>query len=115
MNYYLCNTRYKNISSDLNGKGSPSNSPKAANASGYPPTSGFLMAEKMKLGREDQGDTDTGDVQIKKNNPKTSFKAFCDYLIGELISFIFFSREESTKKASPLLYMFTRVTGVVGN
>lgn len=55
-----------NISSDLNGKGSPNNSPKAANVSGYPPTSGFLMAEKMKLGQEDQGDTDTGDVQIKK-------------------------------------------------
>ncbi|XP_043993051.1 Golgi-specific brefeldin A-resistance guanine nucleotide exchange factor 1 isoform X2 [Gambusia affinis] len=54
------------LTTDLNGKGSPSNSPKAANASGYPPTSGFLMAEKMKLGREDQGDTDTEKKAPKK-------------------------------------------------
>uniref|UniRef100_A0A3P9Q1V8 Golgi-specific brefeldin A-resistance guanine nucleotide exchange factor 1 n=1 Tax=Poecilia reticulata TaxID=8081 RepID=A0A3P9Q1V8_POERE len=50
----------------------PNNSPKAANASGYPPTSGFLMAEKMKLGREDQGDTDSGDKKGPKKPPRFS-------------------------------------------
>ncbi|KAK5617386.1 G-box binding factor [Crenichthys baileyi] len=43
---------------DLHSMGSPNNSPQAVTTSGYPPTSGFLMAEKMRLGREDQGDND---------------------------------------------------------
>lgn len=36
--------------------------PQAETAPVCPPTSGHLMAEKMKLGRQDQGDNDTGET-----------------------------------------------------
>lgn len=32
----------------------------------YPPTSGYLMAEKMRLGRQDQGDNDSCEILIFK-------------------------------------------------
>ncbi|XP_054653677.1 Golgi-specific brefeldin A-resistance guanine nucleotide exchange factor 1 isoform X2 [Dunckerocampus dactyliophorus] len=40
--------------------------PQADSTPGYPPTSGYLMAEKMRLGRHDQGDNDTIDKKTKK-------------------------------------------------
>ncbi|XP_071337602.1 Golgi-specific brefeldin A-resistance guanine nucleotide exchange factor 1 isoform X2 [Trachinotus anak] len=40
--------------------------PQAENAPVCPPTSGHLMAEKMKLGRQDQGDNDA----VEKRGPK---------------------------------------------
>lgn len=60
------------LTTDLNGKGSPNNSPKVVNGSGYPPTSGHLMAEKMKLGREDQGDNDIAEKKSPQKPPRFS-------------------------------------------
>lgn len=50
------------LSSDLNRLDSTNgvSLPPAENAPVCPPTSGHLMAEKMRLGRQDQGDNDTG-------------------------------------------------------
>lgn len=45
----LCNTNGKSL-------------PQMENAPVCPPTSGHLMAEKMKLGRQDQGDNDAGEI-----------------------------------------------------
>ncbi|XP_041865617.1 Golgi-specific brefeldin A-resistance guanine nucleotide exchange factor 1 isoform X2 [Melanotaenia boesemani] len=42
------------------------NAPPAENAPVCPPTSGHLMAERMKLGRQDQGDTDSDKRAPKK-------------------------------------------------
>ena len=38
------------------------NVPETESAAVCPPTSGHLMAEKMRLGRQDQEETDTGDL-----------------------------------------------------
>nr|XP_057912253.1 Golgi-specific brefeldin A-resistance guanine nucleotide exchange factor 1 isoform X2 [Doryrhamphus excisus] len=40
--------------------------PQADGTPGYPPTSGHLMAEKMRLRRQDQGDNDTIEKKSKK-------------------------------------------------
>ncbi|XP_045926331.1 Golgi-specific brefeldin A-resistance guanine nucleotide exchange factor 1 isoform X3 [Micropterus dolomieu] len=40
--------------------------PQAENAPMCPPTSGYLMAEKMSLGRQDQGDSDTAEKKAPK-------------------------------------------------
>lgn len=37
-------------------------SAQAVSAPMFPPTSGHLMAERMKLGRQDQGDNDAGEA-----------------------------------------------------
>lgn len=57
------------LSSDVNRLGSTNGPsfPKAENAPVSPPTSGHLMAEKMRLGRQDQGDNDTGETVISFN------------------------------------------------
>ncbi|XP_062286179.1 Golgi-specific brefeldin A-resistance guanine nucleotide exchange factor 1 isoform X2 [Scomber scombrus] len=46
--------------------------PQAENALVCPPTSGHLMAEKMRLGRQDQGDTDTGEKRVPKKPQRFS-------------------------------------------
>lgn len=52
------------LSSDLNRLGNTNglSLPQGENALICPPTSGHLMAEKMRLGRQDQGDTDNGET-----------------------------------------------------
>uniref|UniRef100_A0A4W6FFF1 Golgi-specific brefeldin A-resistance guanine nucleotide exchange factor 1 n=1 Tax=Lates calcarifer TaxID=8187 RepID=A0A4W6FFF1_LATCA len=44
--------------------------PQTENAPVCPPTSGHLMAEKMKLGRQDQGDNDAGETLILSTKPQ---------------------------------------------
>ncbi|KAM4600045.1 Golgi-specific brefeldin A-resistance guanine nucleotide exchange factor 1 isoform 1-T1 [Fundulus diaphanus] len=61
-----------NLIADLSSMDSPNNSPKVVNASGYPPTTGYLMAEKMRLGREDQGDSDIVEKGAPKQPPRFS-------------------------------------------
>ncbi|XP_022620877.1 Golgi-specific brefeldin A-resistance guanine nucleotide exchange factor 1 isoform X2 [Seriola dumerili] len=62
---------------DLNRLGSTNNMtpPQAENIPVCPPTSGHLMAEKMKLGRQDQGDNDA----VEKKGPKKP-QRFSSYL-----------------------------------
>ncbi|XP_056251537.1 Golgi-specific brefeldin A-resistance guanine nucleotide exchange factor 1 isoform X2 [Seriola aureovittata] len=62
---------------DLNRLGSTNSMspPQAENVPVCPPTSGHLMAEKMKLGRQDQGDSDA----VEKRGPKKP-QRFSSYL-----------------------------------
>ncbi|KAI3363273.1 hypothetical protein L3Q82_011561 [Scortum barcoo] len=46
--------------------------PQAENAPVCPPTSGHLMAEKMRLGRQDQGDNDTAEKRAPKKPQRFS-------------------------------------------
>lgn len=52
------------FSSDLNRLGNTNglSPPQTDSAPVCPPTSGHLMAEKMTLGRQDQGDNDIGET-----------------------------------------------------
>lgn len=52
------------LSSDLNKLGTTNGFPQAENAPVCLPTSGHQMAEKMRLGRQDHGDNDTGKTLI---------------------------------------------------
>ncbi len=62
----MLNRTYFFLSLDLNRLGNTNglSLPQAENAAVCPPTSGHLMAEKMRLGRQDQGDNDTGETLI---------------------------------------------------
>ncbi|XP_017277213.1 Golgi-specific brefeldin A-resistance guanine nucleotide exchange factor 1 isoform X2 [Kryptolebias marmoratus] len=51
---------------DGNRIGNANGSAQAASAPVFPPTSGHLMAERMRLGRQDQGDTDADKKAPKK-------------------------------------------------
>ncbi|XP_044229788.1 Golgi-specific brefeldin A-resistance guanine nucleotide exchange factor 1 isoform X2 [Thunnus albacares] len=59
---------------DLNRLGSTNglSLPQAENAPVCPPTSGHLMAEKMRLGRQDQGDSDTAEKRAPKKPQRFS-------------------------------------------
>ncbi|XP_042357717.1 Golgi-specific brefeldin A-resistance guanine nucleotide exchange factor 1 isoform X1 [Plectropomus leopardus] len=59
---------------DLNRLGSTNSLslPPAENAPVCPPTSGHLMAEKMRLGRQDQGDSDTAEKRVPKKPQRFS-------------------------------------------
>ncbi|XP_070398322.1 Golgi-specific brefeldin A-resistance guanine nucleotide exchange factor 1 isoform X4 [Nothobranchius furzeri] len=59
---------------DLNRTSSTNVPLHAANAAVFPPTSGHLMAEKMRVGRQDQGDSDA-----EKKTPKKPLR-FSSYL-----------------------------------
>ncbi|XP_076598745.1 Golgi-specific brefeldin A-resistance guanine nucleotide exchange factor 1 isoform X3 [Chaetodon auriga] len=61
-------------STDLNRLGSTNglNLQQAENAPVCPPTSGHLMAEKMRLGRQDQGDNDTAEKRAPKKPQRFS-------------------------------------------
>ncbi|KAM7384982.1 hypothetical protein PAMP_001086 [Pampus punctatissimus] len=64
----------KDTTTDLNRLGSTNGLilPQAENAPVCPPTSGHLMAEKMRLGRQDQGDTDTAEKRAPKKPQRFS-------------------------------------------
>ncbi|XP_038127112.1 Golgi-specific brefeldin A-resistance guanine nucleotide exchange factor 1 isoform X3 [Cyprinodon tularosa] len=52
--------------------GVPNSCPHTLQASGYPPTSGYLMAGKMNLGRDDHGDAETAEKKATKKPPRFS-------------------------------------------
>ncbi|XP_028278427.1 Golgi-specific brefeldin A-resistance guanine nucleotide exchange factor 1 isoform X2 [Parambassis ranga] len=57
---------------DLNRLASTNGLPQAENTPVCPPTSGHLMAEKMRLGRQDQGDNDTAEKRAPKKPQRFS-------------------------------------------
>ncbi|XP_041644664.1 Golgi-specific brefeldin A-resistance guanine nucleotide exchange factor 1 isoform X1 [Cheilinus undulatus] len=59
-------------SSDLNKFGSTNGLPQAKTGPVCPPTSGHLMAEKMRLGRQDQGDAETTEKRAPKKPQRFS-------------------------------------------
>ncbi|KAM8739258.1 Golgi-specific brefeldin A-resistance guanine nucleotide exchange factor 1 isoform 2-T3 [Acanthopagrus schlegelii] len=62
-----------NTLADLSGLGSTNGlSPEAENSPVCPPTSGHLMAEKMRLGRQDQGDNDSAEKKAPKKPQRFS-------------------------------------------
>ncbi|XP_030298406.1 Golgi-specific brefeldin A-resistance guanine nucleotide exchange factor 1 isoform X1 [Sparus aurata] len=62
-----------NTLADLSGLGSTNGlSPEAENAPVCPPTSGHLMAERMRLGRQDKGDNDSAEKKAPKKPQRFS-------------------------------------------